>query len=77
MSTRVVLIRDIERYPHFIAVKGRTGVIVVADPDCIAVRLDDPLDGAEEWDNEVHFYSFDAEDGDVVTEAAACLRVLS
>lgn len=55
--SRVVLVRDVERYPFFIAPKGSTGTIVHADAEMIAIRLDEFLPGAEEWDNEVCFYA--------------------
>lgn len=53
MGDRVRLRRDVERYPHFIARAGMTGTVVIADHDTIAVRMDEHLDGCEEWDNEV------------------------
>lgn len=48
---RVELSRDVERYPHFIAPEGSTGVLVQLDE--AVVRLDEDLEGAEEWDNKV------------------------
>ena len=59
-GTRVQLRHDVERYPHFIAPKGATGVVVdIGAPEVFAVRLDEPLLGAEDWDNEVHWYDGD------------------
>lgn len=47
-----------DHYPHFIVPKGATGTVIlssdVGDP-AIVVRLDRPLAGAEEWNNEVHW----------------------
>ena len=52
---RVRLTGDVERYPHFIAKKGMTGIVLDTDasdyPEAIAVKLDQHLDGCEEWDN--------------------------
>lgn len=71
-GTRVVLLRDVDRYPHFTAPKGSTGTVVdTGDPDMYAVRIDGPaLPGAETWDNEVH-WSLDA--GDDPLSAVAVL----
>jgi hypothetical protein len=55
-GTRVRLLHDIDRYPHFIATAGSTGTVVdIGDPDIFAVKLDEELLGAEEWENEVHW----------------------
>ena len=53
---RVQLVRDVERYPHFIAEAGRRGTVIEATEELFAVRLDTHLDGSSEWDNEVHWY---------------------
>lgn len=57
VGSRVRLVRDVERYPHFVADEGRTGMVTRLDDDLIAVQLDDPLEGAEEWSNEVRWYA--------------------
>jgi hypothetical protein len=55
-GARVRLLRDVDRYPHFIAPAGALGEVVdVGDPNLFAVRLDQPLPGAETWSNEVHW----------------------
>lgn len=53
---RVRLTRNVDRYPHFIAPAGATGVLTSCDNDLWAVRLDLKVDGAEDWDNEVQWY---------------------
>jgi hypothetical protein len=58
----VRLAHDIERYPHFIAPRGALGTLVATDDATIAVRLDEPLEGAEDWDNEVHWYPQNGDD---------------
>lgn len=55
-GTRVRLARDVERYPHFIAAAGMKGVVTEATEEVFSVRMDDPLPGSEEWENEVHWY---------------------
>lgn len=52
---RVRLNYDVERYPHFIAPKGAAGTILpIHDGDSVLlVRLDEPVFGMEEWDNEL------------------------
>lgn len=50
---RVELIRDVDRFPHFIAKGGMVGTVTEATDDLVGVRMDDHLAGAEEWDNEV------------------------
>lgn len=52
-GSRVRLTADAERFPHFIARAGSTGVVNHDPHDGIAVKLDRHLPGAEEWDNEV------------------------
>lgn len=53
----VRLTRDIERYPDFIAPEGATGTVTKVWDDLIAVELDEHLEGAEEWGNEVQWYA--------------------
>ena len=56
VGTRVELVRDVDRFPHFIAPKGAQGEVVYADEHTISVRMDELVPGAEEWDNEVCWY---------------------
>lgn len=56
VAARVQLAHDVERYPHFIAPAGALGTVVGHDNGMYSVRLDKPLAGAEDWDNEVHWY---------------------
>lgn len=52
VGTRVRLRRNVERFPHFIAGEGTTGIVVTTDEQ-FCVRMDDHLPGAEEWENEI------------------------
>lgn len=63
-GTKVRLGRDVERYPHFVAEAGLTGTVTTFSDDLVVVRLDDPVSGAEEWDNEIHWYRGQFEDED-------------
>lgn len=56
VGTKVRLKRNVERYPHFIAKKGSTGVVTSSDEDNLWVKMDEHLDGAEEWDNEIQWF---------------------
>ena len=55
-GTRVRLTCNVERYPHFIAQAGRRGTVIEATEEVFSVRMDDYLPGAEDWQNEVHWY---------------------
>jgi hypothetical protein len=48
---KVRLVRDVERFPNFIAWENMTGVIV--DNRTPAVLMDEKIDGCEEWENQV------------------------
>ena len=51
---RFVLTRDVDRFPHFIAKRGMTGIVKEMNPDgAIITSIDQPLRGSEEWDNEL------------------------
>ena len=66
-GSRVELVVDVDRYPHFVAPAGATGTVVEhGDPGIVlAVRLDEPVAGAEDWDNEVHWLDGDADLNDL------------
>lgn len=55
VGQRYALTADVERFPHFIARKGATGTVTDTQPQLVALTLDEPLAGAEEWDNAVIF----------------------
>lgn len=61
-GARVILRRDFDRYPHFIAPYGARGTVVEANKELIAVRMDEYLPGAEGWGNEVHVMVDDDKD---------------
>lgn len=59
VGARVVLAGTIDRFPHFMVKAGATGVVTVSDERTIAVKMDDHVKGAEEWDNEIVWYDGD------------------
>lgn len=81
VGDRVRLTQDVERYPYFIAPAGTTGVVIHASkrqpsPSAgltLTIRADRRIQGAEEWDNEIHWeYDDDpANDLEVIEDAPA------
>jgi hypothetical protein len=63
VGQRYRLTREVDRFPSFIAPAGSTGTIIAVDQHLIALRLDAPLAGAEDWDNAVHWYDDDCYTG--------------
>jgi len=55
VGTRIRLIRDVERFPFFIATAGLEGVITENSAEKIAAKMDRKLGGAEAWNNEIHW----------------------
>lgn len=53
---RVVFVRDVDRYPDFLVPKGTTGTVTRYSEEEVWVRLDAPMPGAEQWDNQVHWF---------------------
>jgi len=67
IGTRVRLRCDVDRYPDFVARAGATGTVVLNDAYLLAVRMDAPIRGAEEWDNQVE-WRWAEDDAEVVAE---------
>lgn len=53
VGTRARLRHEVERFPHFLIEAGATGTVVEVSASLIALRMDDFVPGAEEWDNEL------------------------
>ena len=51
---------DVDRLPDFLAPAGMTGTITVADEHGVRARMNQHIDGAEHWDNELRWESKDA-----------------
>lgn len=54
---RFTLARDVDRFPHALVPAGTSGTIAYADKEAIGLRLDEPFEGLDEWDNELIWYS--------------------
>lgn len=69
---RVKFIDPYDVYPHFVVERGATGTVTYANDEMVSVKMDAPISGAEEWNNEVMFYSEDAAfvDGDTAADVA-------
>jgi hypothetical protein len=55
-GARVMLATNVDRYPHFIAPKGATGTVRSVDEHSVFVTMDEPLAGAEAWENAVQWW---------------------
>lgn len=53
VGQRAKLGRIVERFPHFSIAAGSAGTVTEATPDLIALTMDEPIPGAEEWDNAI------------------------
>lgn len=53
VGARVLFVDQLDRYPFFTVPAGATGVVTNSDDDYYAVKVDQPIAGAEEFDNEV------------------------
>lgn len=66
VGDRIRLRREVSKYPHFIAEAGLTGTVTESSADdisgLISVRMDEPLAGAEAWDNEILWGADDDQD---------------
>jgi hypothetical protein len=65
VGQRVALQADVERFPHFIAQEGSTGVVTESTPDLLTVKMTHHLPGAEDWDNKIVWTDDDAYHGDL------------
>lgn len=66
IGSRVRLRHDVDRFPHFVAPAGALGTVVdPPEPDGTAVRLDEIVEGADDWDNEIHWVNGDDPEPDL------------
>ena len=52
VGDRVRLRRTLERYPDALVEAGAVGTVI--DSEDVVIRLDDPVEGLEDWDNQLH-----------------------
>lgn len=60
VGQRAKLGRIVERFPHFSIAAGLVGTVTEATSDLIALTMDEPISGAEEWDNALCWSADDA-----------------
>lgn len=73
-GARVRLRRNISRDHEFVVDARKTGVVTVCEPENVHVRMDEPFDGGEAWDQTIVWSDDDLADVDrdlVVIEASA------
>ena len=61
------LINPVDRFPNFVAPVGLTGVETIVADD-IWAKTDQPVSGAEEWNNELHWDTL----GEFLADTEAC-----
>ena len=59
--SRYRLVRDVERYPNFIAKAGLTGTMLPEEHGVARLKMDAPLAGAEDWDNCIEWVRADGD----------------
>lgn len=52
---RVELANYVDRFPFFQVAPGATGTVTEASENLVTIKMDEFIDGCEEWDNEVIF----------------------
>jgi hypothetical protein len=62
---RVRLRRQVERFPHASVAAGAIGIVVATGPRFFSVRLETPVDGLEEWSNELRWEDMASAEADV------------
>jgi hypothetical protein len=50
---RVISKCDVDRYPHFVIPEGSKGTVTSREDHLILVKMDDPIEGMEDWNNEL------------------------
>jgi hypothetical protein len=70
---RFSLFRQVDRFPDFAAACGLTGTVTTVNDRGVWARMDQPVAGAEHWDNQIHWQTTDefAADTIPVCHAAA------
>ena len=56
-GSRFTLIREVDRFPEFVAPPGLTGMVTAVSGGTIRAKMDQPVLGAESWDNELYWDS--------------------
>ncbi len=56
IGDRVRFKHPVDRFPHFVVPAGATGEVVTLDEGIAEIRVDDPPEGMEEWENKMQWY---------------------
>lgn len=56
VGQQVKLSQEVERYPHFLIPVGATGKVKTLRHDLVEVKMDEPVDGMQEWDGCLQWY---------------------
>jgi hypothetical protein len=51
---RFKLVREVDRFPDFVAKTGSTGTVCLLEND-VWGQMDQAIPGAREWDNQIHW----------------------
>jgi hypothetical protein len=51
LGDKVRLHSDADRFSNFIIPAGATGVVTEVNADIIVIKMDEPFEGGEDWDN--------------------------
>lgn len=70
VGVRARIRQSVERFPHFRVEAGAEGIVVEATDSLIALRMDEAIPGAEEWDNQLCWTPDDAADSASTSVAA-------
>lgn len=68
---RVELTEYVDRFPFFCAAPGTQGTVTESSDSLLIVRMDEHIDGCEEWDNELIFNLPDDEE-----ELSASVKII-
>lgn len=71
VGARARLRRGVDRFPHFCVEARAIGTVTEASAWLVALRMDEPVIGAEQWDNELCWTADDAPSESIGNEFAA------
>jgi hypothetical protein len=52
---RFRLFRPVDRFPDFLAPIGLTGTVIAVDDSGVCGQMDQPIAGAEQWENQIRW----------------------
>lgn len=57
IGQRVRLLRECGYWRYFMALPGATGTVLYERGYCVGVKMDEPIKGAEPWNNVIFWYN--------------------